>query len=171
VSAATDPAATDPDVATFRRVAGRFATGVCVLSTVDGGLDHAMTANAFTTVSLEPMLVLVCVETEARFHDAVLAAGQWAVSILDETGRGVSEWLASRGRPLTGQLDRIPFHRGPLTGAPLIDSALGWIECRTTAVHPAGDHDLVVGEVVGLGLGPSQAEPLVYFRSAYHKLA
>jgi len=160
-----------PDVATFRRVGGRFATGVCVLATVDGGFDHAMTASAFTTVSLEPMLVLACVDTEARFHDAVVSAGEWAVSILDAESRPASDWLASRGRPLVGQLDRIPFHRGPLTGAALVDSALGWLECRTTAVHPAGDHSIVVGEVVGLELGPADGVPLLYFRSGYHKLA
>ena len=159
------------DVATFRRVAGRFATGVAVISALDGGTDHAMTASAFTTVSLEPMLVLVCVETEARSHDAVVEAGQWAVSILDETARGVSDWLATRGRPLPGQLDRVPFHRGAITGAALVDSALGWLEVRTTAVHPAGDHSIVVGEVVGLELGPSSSDPLLYFRSGYHKLA
>jgi flavin reductase len=160
-----------PDEATFRRVAGRFATGICVLTTVEAGRDHAMTANAFTSVSLEPMLVLACVEVEARFHDAVLATGHWAVSILDETGRGVSDWLATRGRPLAGQLDRVPFHRGPVTGAALVDSALGWMEVRTTAVHPAGDHSLVLGEVIGLELGPAQSEPLLWYRSAYHKLA
>jgi flavin reductase (DIM6/NTAB) family NADH-FMN oxidoreductase RutF len=155
----------------FRRVVGRFATGVCVVTAVDGPTDHAMTANAFTSVSLDPMLVLTCVETEARFHDAILAAGEWAVSILDETSRGVSEWLATRGRPLPGQLDRVPFHRGPVTGAALIDGALGWMEVRTTAVHPGGDHSIVVGEVVGLELGEGRTDPLLYFRSAYHKLA
>jgi flavin reductase (DIM6/NTAB) family NADH-FMN oxidoreductase RutF len=160
-----------PDEATFRRVVGRFASGVCVLSAVDAGQDHAMTASAFTSVSLEPMLVLACVEVEARFHDAALSAGEWAVSILDETARGVSDWLATRGRPLAGQLGRVSFHRGPVTGAALIDSALGWIEVRTTAVHPAGDHSLVLGEVVGLELGSSQAEPLLWYRSAYRKLA
>jgi flavin reductase (DIM6/NTAB) family NADH-FMN oxidoreductase RutF len=144
---------------------------VCVLSTVVDGTDHAMTANAFTSVSLEPLLVLACVETEARFHDAVLEAGEWAVSILDADARPVSDWLASRGRPLVGQLDRVPFHRGPVTGAALLDRAVGWMECRTTAVHPAGDHSIVVAEVVGLEFGEDHAEPLVYYRSAYHKLA
>jgi flavin reductase (DIM6/NTAB) family NADH-FMN oxidoreductase RutF len=159
-----------PDLAAFRRVAGRFATGVCVLTAVDGGFDHAMTANAFTTVSLDPMLVLACVETEARFHDAVISAGEWAVSILDAESRRVSDWLASRGRPLVGQLDRIPFHRGPVTGAALIEGSLGWLECRTTAVHPGGDHSILVAEVVSLEVGPAHAQPLLYFRSAYHKL-
>jgi flavin reductase (DIM6/NTAB) family NADH-FMN oxidoreductase RutF len=162
---------TDPDPAAFRRVAGRFATGVCVLSTVYRGVDHAMTANAFTSVSLEPMLVLACVEIEARFHDAVLESGRWAVSILDETARPVSDWLASRGRPLHGQLDRIPFHRGRLTGAALLDASIGWLECRTTAVHPGGDHSIVVAQVTGVELGPDRTDPLLYFRSGYHKLS
>lgn len=163
--------AAPPDAATFRRVAGRFATGVCVVTTVDRGVDHAMTVSTFTSVSMEPMLVGVCVETEARFHDAVVAAGYWAVSILDAGGRAVSTWLATRGRPLAGQLDRTPFHRGPATGAALLDGALGWIEARTTAVYPAGDHSIVLGEVIGLELGPARAEPLLYYRSAYRKLA
>ena len=164
----TDP---EPDLAGFRRVAARFATGVCVLTAVDGGVDHAMTANAFTSVSLEPLLVAVCVETEARFHDAVLATGEWAVSILDESARPVADWLASRGRPLGGQLDRVPHHRGPVTGAALVDAALGWLECRTIAVHPAGDHSIVIGEVVGLEVGNPDVQPLLWYRSAYHKLA
>jgi len=159
------------DQASFRRAAGRFATGVCVLSAVDGGMDHAMTANAFTSVSMDPMLVLACVETEARFHDAVLSAGRWAVSVLDDSARPVADWLATRGRPLVGQLDRVPFHRGPHTGAALLDPALAWLECRTQAVYPAGDHSIVLGEVIGVGLGEESNHPLLYFRSGYRKLA
>ena len=162
---------TEPDLGAFRRVVGRFATGVCVLTTVDATIDHAMTANAFASVSLDPMLVLACVEIEARFHDAVLAAGQWAVSILDDTARPISDWLASRGRPLDGQLERIAFHRGALTGAPLLDAAIGWLECRTTAVHPGGDHSIVVAEVIGVQLGDERRDPLLYFRSSYHALS
>jgi flavin reductase len=165
------PTAPEADPAAFRRAVGRFATGVCVLTAVERGLDQAMTANAFTSVSLEPMLVLACVETDARFHDAVLAAGYWAVSVLDEQARPLSDWLASRGRPLHGQLDRVPFHRGRLTGAALIESSLAWLECRTEAVYPAGDHSIVVGQVIGVELGPEPNQPLIYFRSAYHKLA
>ena len=162
---------TEPDPSAFRRVAGRFATGVCVLSTVNRGVDHAMTANAFTSVSMDPMLVLACVEIEARFHDAVLESGQWAVSVLDESARPVSDWLASRGRPLHGQLDQIPFHRGRLTGAALIDASIGWLECRTTAVYPGGDHSIVVAEVTAVEFGPDAGDPLIYFRSGYHKLS
>ena len=75
-----------------------------------------MTANAVTSVSLEPMLVLVCVELEARFHDAILEAGVWGVSILAAPARPAADWLATRGRPLHGQLDRIAHTHGPQTG-------------------------------------------------------
>lgn len=158
------------DVASFRRATGRFTTGVCIVTAVDGGLDHAMTANAFTSVSLEPLLVLVCVETEARFHDAVTTAGAWAVNILDASGRPVADWLATRGRPLHGQLDRIPHRPGPLTGAAILDQATSWVECRTQAIHPGGDHDIVVGEVVSLGFGHDDTGTLLYHRGAYRFL-
>lgn len=155
----------------FRRAAGRFATGVCVVTTRADGLDHAMTANAFTSVSLDPLLVLVCVETDARFHDAITAAGGWGVSVLAESARGTADWLATRGRPLHGQLDRVAHHAGPLTGAALLDGSLATLECRTQAVHPGGDHSIVVGQVLGVALGDDGGSPLVYHRSAYRRLA
>jgi flavin reductase len=158
------------DRALFRRAVGRFATGVCVVSTVLDGRDHAMTANAFTSVSLDPLLVLVCVEQDARFHDAVLDAGFWGVSVLDERARAVAEWLATPGRPLLGQLAPVAHHRGPVTGVALADDSLATLECRTSAVHPAGDHVIVVGEVVGVGLAPEGHGPLVYHRSSYRLL-
>jgi flavin reductase len=158
------------DPAVFRRAVGRFATGVCVVSTVTGGHDHAMTANAFTSVSLDPLLVLVCVEQDARFHDAVLESGTWGVSVLNDTARGVAEWLATPGRPLIGQLEPVPHHRGPVTGVALVDASLATLECRTTAVHDAGDHVIVVGEVVGVGLAPDGHGALVYHRSSYRAL-
>jgi flavin reductase (DIM6/NTAB) family NADH-FMN oxidoreductase RutF len=159
-----------PDAGTFRRAAGRFATGVCVVTAVENGLDHAMTANAFTSVSLDPLLVLVCVETDARFHDAVLESGQWALSVLDAGARPVAEWLATRGRPLHGQLDRVPFRRGPKTGAALLEQANAWLECRTQAVYPGGDHSIVVGEVLTADVGAQDHGSLVYHRSAYTRL-
>ena len=122
----TDPSPDSPvDEGLFRRTAGRFATGVCAVTTRAAGIDHAMTVNTFTSVSLEPLLVLVCVEVEARFHDAVLDAGVWGVSVLDASARPVAEWLATRGRPLHGQLDRVPHHRGPVTGVALLDQSVG----------------------------------------------
>lgn len=154
----------------LRLAMGRFATGVTVLTTVTGGHDHAMTANAVASVSMEPMLVLACVEVDARFHDAVAEAGLWGVSVLDAEQRPTADWLATQGRPLHGQLDRVPHHRGS-TGVALLDGALATIECRTTDMHPAGDHSIVVGEVVSIGVAEHPGAALTYYRSRYGSLA
>lgn len=172
--AVPEPVPARPDADAFRKVVGCFATGVTVVTAHLDGVDHAMTANSFTSVSLDPLLVLVCVEKEARFHDAVVEVGAWAVSVLDETARASATWFATRGRPLHGQLDRHPHSRGPMTGAALLDASLATIECATTAVYDAGDHDIVVGEVLGVGLPASRpdarARPLLWYRARYHTI-
>ncbi len=154
------------DEASFRRAVGHFASGVTVATTRLGSFDHAMTASAFTSVSLEPPLVLVCVDKEARFRDAVLESGTWAVSVLSVSMRRAADWFATKGRPLVGQLDRYPHHRG-VTGAALLDGSLAWVECRTHAVYDGGDHDIVLGAVVAATVGDRDADPLLYHRSRY----
>lgn len=164
------PARAPVDADAFRRVVGHFATGITVVTTEVGGVDHAMTASAFTSVSLDPVLVLVCVDKEARFRDAVLESGSWGVSILSAAGRRAAEWFATKGRPLVGQLDQFPHHRGPATGVALLDGAIAWLEVRTTAAYDGGDHDIVVGEVIDLAVGDRDATPLIYHRGHYGKL-
>jgi flavin reductase (DIM6/NTAB) family NADH-FMN oxidoreductase RutF len=161
---------TDAECDQFRLAMGRFATGVTVLSTFAGGHDHAMTANALTSVSIEPLLVLVSVEVDARFHDAIIESGVWGISVLSAAQRPVAEWLSTQGRPLHGQLDRIPHVRGPKTGVALVDGALAHLELRTTAVHPAGDHSIVVGEVLSISSHQHPGDALVYYRSRYQAL-
>lgn len=160
-----------PGADEFRRAVGRFATGVCVMTSRLDGHDHAMTANAFASVSLDPLLVVVSVAEEARFLDAVLQHGAWGVSILAEGARDTAEWLASPGRPVLSQLDRVAHHRGPATGVALLDVALTTLECRTHAIYPAGDHQLLVGEVVALGGPVDPPAPLVYHQGRYRALA
>lgn len=155
----------------FRLAMGRFASGVTVISTVARGLDHAMTANALSAVSLEPMLVLACVEVDSRFHDAVAESGLWGISVLTTRQRGIAAWLSTRGRPLHGQLDRVPFRRGEKTGVALLEGSLATIECQTVDMHPAGDHSILVGEVISLGAEEHPGEALVYYRSRYGSLA
>jgi flavin reductase (DIM6/NTAB) family NADH-FMN oxidoreductase RutF len=160
------------DPAVYRLAAGQFATGILAVSTTLAGIPHIMTVNAFTSVSLQPVLVLFCAEKIARFHDVVLETGIWAVSVLDEDSEKLSRWLATRGRPLEGQLDGVPHHPGPLTGAPILDGALSSLECRTTAVHDGGDHSIVVGEVIGVTPPPSPdgRRPLIFYASQYRRL-
>ncbi|HJY96457.1 MAG TPA: flavin reductase family protein [Streptosporangiaceae bacterium] len=155
------------DDASFRRAAGQFASGIVVVTTRGG---HAMTVSAFTSVSLDPPLVLFCAEKIARFHDAVLAEGSWAVSILAEDDEKTARWLATRGRPMDGQLDGVAHHPGPATGAPLLDDALAVLECRTTAVHDAGDHTIIVGEVQAVTAPDADRGPLLHYSGAYRRL-
>ncbi|MEV5329499.1 flavin reductase family protein [Nonomuraea fastidiosa] len=156
------------DPATFRKVVGRFATGVAIVTTRRGDADHAMTINSFTSVSLDPLLVLFCAEKIARFHDAVLEAGVWGVSVLPATMEDASRFFAHRGRPLNGQLATWAHHRGE-SGVALFDDAIATLECTTTAVHDGGDHSIVVGGVTALGT-PSGAAPLLYHEGRYKSL-
>jgi flavin reductase (DIM6/NTAB) family NADH-FMN oxidoreductase RutF len=163
----------DPSVdpALFRRVAGRFATGVAIVTSVVDGADHAMTVNAFASVSLDPLLVMFCPEKIARFHDLGLDAGEWAVSVLSEGMRDASQWFATRGRMLDGQLQGWDHVRGPVTGAAIFSDAVAALECRTHAVHDAGDHSIVVGEVLSLHVPSPDARPLIFYGGGYGRLA
>lgn len=158
------------DQLAYRRVVGRFATGVTVVtSSLDGEL-HAMTANSFTSVSLDPVLVLFCAEKIARFHDVVLETGTWAVSVLARQHEEASRRFAVRGRPLDDQFSGLPYSLGPVTGAPVLDGALAALECRTVSTLEAGDHTVVLGEVLSVELPASDAEPLLYFEGSYRIL-
>ncbi|MGP3957578.1 flavin reductase family protein [Nonomuraea sp. 3N208] len=156
----------DPEA--YRKVVGRFATGVAIVTTRFGGIDHAMTVNSFTSVSLEPLLVLFCAEKVARFHDAVLEAGIWGVSVLPASMEDASRFFAHRGRPLNGQLTRWAHHRGE-SGVALFDEAIATLECTTTDVHEGGDHSIVVGAVTAMGT-PSEEMPLMYHEGRYKRL-
>jgi flavin reductase (DIM6/NTAB) family NADH-FMN oxidoreductase RutF len=157
--------------ADFRRAAGQLPTGIMVVATRLDGVDHAMTVSAFTAVSLDPLLVLFCAEKIARFHDTVLAAGFWSVSVLDEQAEKAARWFATRGRPLENQLEGIGHHPGPATGAPVLAGALSVLECRTTAVHDGGDHSIIVGEVVAVAESADGRGPLIHHAGRYRSLA
>lgn len=155
------------DVLDYRRVVGRFATGVTVITTRVDGEQHAMTCNSFTSVSLEPVLVLFCAEKIARFHDVVLSTGTWAVSVLAQGQEDVSRRFAARGRPLEDQFSGLPHSLGPVTGAAVVEGALASLECRTVSVADAGDHTVVIGEVLGLGVPDPDGDPLLYYEGRY----
>jgi flavin reductase len=159
-----------PEPTTFRAVMSRLATGVTVVTTVADGLDHAMTANAVTSVSLAPLLVLVSVDRTTRFHEALSAADHFGISVLPSAAEPTARWLATSGRPLAGQLDEVPHHRG-VSGVALLDGALATVECRVWARYDGGDHELVLGEVTTLAQPDPDAEPLLYFRSRYRGLS
>ena len=162
---------TPVDPADFRAVLGRFTTGITVVTTLQGGVPHAMTANAFTSVSLDPPLVLVCVDKGVRMHDAMLSCGSWAASVLTADQQPLAERYARSGRDLLTQFDGVQTTAAPKTGCPVIEGALSWLECRTWATYDGGDHTIVVGEVLSLGVdelaGP---DALVYLTGGYRRI-
>jgi flavin reductase (DIM6/NTAB) family NADH-FMN oxidoreductase RutF len=159
-AAATGVAATDA----FRAAMGRLPAGVVVVSVRWRGMDHAMTASAVTSVSLEPPMLLVCVHEDARLREALDDVDTWAISVLADDQGPVADWLASPGRPAIGQLDRVPHVPAPRSGAAWVSGAAAWFECRTAQIVPAGDHDVVVAEVLESREGEPEAGSLVHLR-------
>ena len=156
-----------PAAQAFREAMGRFPTGVTLIGTEHEGLASLMTVSSFTSVSLDPLLVLVCVSRTTRFHDTVLEAGRWGVSFLAAHQEELSRRFAVHGRDIDTSLDGVDTHDGAVTGVPLVDGSLVTLECRTTASHDGGDHTIVVGEVVALEVGADPLPALVWHRGAY----
>lgn len=158
------------DHRSFRDAVGRFATGVTVVTTVLDGVHHAMTANSFTSVSLDPLLVLVSVDRAARFHDVVVKAGVFGVSVLSAAQEATARWFADRERPRDDtQFADHPYQVGSSTGVALFDGALATLECRVHSILDGGDHSLVLGEVVALS-SMTSGDPLVFYAGSYGSL-
>lgn len=155
-----------PPSEAFRTVMSRFATGVTVMTTLLDGEPHGMTASAVSSLSLDPLLVLVCIERDTSMCQLVVDAGVFAVSILASDQQALSDRFADPGRPAgAAQFDGVPS-RPATTGAPVLDGSLAWVDCQLWRTYDGGDHLIVVGEVVDQGLGEPD-DALVYYRSAY----
>jgi flavin reductase (DIM6/NTAB) family NADH-FMN oxidoreductase RutF len=156
----------------LRHVMGHFASGVTIATALHHGVKHAMTATAVCSVSLEPPLVLVCVSKSSRFHGAIIKSENWCLSLLTVDQESLAKHFSNRGRDLLSQFDNVPHTPSPLSGTPLIDGSLAWLECTTYGVHDGGDHTIVVGEILrASGLpsddDPNAPAPLTYYRGAY----
>ena len=150
----------------FRQALGHFATGVTVVTTSDGdGRPTGLTASAFTSVSLDPPLVLVCVDHKSQSYPALRERGRFAVNILRRDQQAVSRRFASTR---LDKFDEVPFHVSAI-GLPLIDAALAQLECVTVSMHVEGDHTIFVGRVERAHVGAG--EPLVYYRGLYDRLS
>lgn len=152
------------DDAQFKLAMSHFASGVTVVTTEQEGTPYGMTVAAFSSLSLHPPLVLVCIEKSVRSHEAIASAGKFGVSILSGTQADVSNRFASRGED---KFSGIATHRGT-TGVPLIDGAITSLECTLREQFPGGDHSIFVGEVVAIET--AEGVPLVYYRSGYREL-
>lgn len=149
----------------FRRVCSRFASGVTILTVVDAdGVPHGMTASSFTSVSLNPPLILICVGSGARFLEVFRSAEHFGVNILDETQRRLSERFAGSGYDRFEGVDWTPG----ATGVPLFPGVLATLECAPFRSLTAGDHEILIGNV--LHANWKEGEPLVHFGSQYRAL-
>ncbi|CAM5624639.1 flavin reductase family protein [Streptomyces sp. NPDC005930] len=143
----------------LRRVCGLFTTGVTVITTGSESEADGTTVNSFTSVSLEPPLVLFCLHRRSRLHTLLTESGGFTVNFLSGRQQSLARHFAER-RP--DMLVGVPHHFGP-DGLPVLSEALAHLTCTTVDVHTAGDHDIVVGEVVDLGTPEQGREPLIFF--------
>ena len=153
----------DPGRELFREAFGRFATGVAVVTSATPAASGGMTANALCSLSLEPLLALVCFENNARTLPIVREARRFAVNVLSADQMGVAEVFASK-LPESEKLEGVP-HRYE-AGIPLIEGALSWVVCTLRELIAGGDHTIAIGEVVELGLG--DGDPLLWYAGQYH---
>lgn len=148
-----------------REIMGKFATGVTVAGTRLGDDTWGMTANAVSSLSLDPPLVLLCVARESQSRDKYAEAGCFALSILGAQHEEISNRFAFKGPKDFSGLDTITAE----TGAPIIADALAWVDCRVSEILAGGDHDIFVGEIVA---GETQeGSPLLYYQGEYAQLA
>lgn len=153
------------DRESFRRACAKFATGIAVAAVIGkDGVPRGLTANSFTSVSLSPPLVLVCVDVSSGVLPHFRASSFFAINILNEHQRHLSTRFARKGHDRFTGVEWMPGE----TGAPLLPYALGSLECSLTQTVEAGDHVIFIGKVVSAGW--REGRPLVYFNSAYHRL-
>jgi flavin reductase (DIM6/NTAB) family NADH-FMN oxidoreductase RutF len=144
------------------------AAGVVVVSVADGGGFRGLTATSFTSASLEPPLVLVCLDSLTRTRDAVAETGAFTVSVLERSQEFAAQRFAGQA-PLVGPSWGDVPHTLGANGLPIVRGAIAWFECRLVDLHPAGDHEIAVGEVSAAGRGGG--EPLILWDRAFWRLA
>ena len=147
---------------------GIFATGVTVV-TLESEELYGMTANAFSSLSLDPPLILICVAKTASMHTALAGTSSFAVNILGENQEDISTLFAKHGR-MEEPLGGTPYHTGVL-GTPILDGCIAFAECKIRDQFPGGDHTIIVGEVVDFASNNSDDDPLLFFKGKYRKLS
>jgi flavin reductase (DIM6/NTAB) family NADH-FMN oxidoreductase RutF len=147
----------------FREAIGRFATGVTVVTTRGAAGPAGLTTNAVTSLSLDPLLLVVCFDNASRTLPVVLEARRFAVNVLHTGQTALAQVFASK-RVATEKFEAVTHSEA--SGVPVLDDALAWFACELREVHPGGDHTIGIGEIVEMGGGPD-AEPLVFYRGLY----
>lgn len=153
----------------FRELMRRYPTGVTVVTTRDGDVDHGMTANAVTSVSLDPILFSVSVSKEARLHDYLDRAGHFVVNLLAADQGDVSATFAKKELSDEERWSTVTTHRSAV-GAMRIDGCVGYLECEVVDRFAAGSHTIFLGQVQAIEPGEDRA-PLLFYGGSYRELA
>jgi len=155
------------DADTFRSVLGRFASGITILTARDAaGADHGMTVSAFCSLSLNPPLVLFCVDHSASMHDLLLGHPTIGVSVLSSEQEPHSRRFAADE---TDRFDGIAFTRGE-NDVVLLEAALAHMECRILEHHEGGDHTIFIAEIDRAAQHATEGRPLLYYRGGYAQI-
>jgi len=157
------------DATAFRKALGQFASGVTVITTSHEGTPFGMTASAFTSVSLDPPLVLFCADKRARSGTMVGPAGVFAVNILGENQRDFSDLFAGKGTDEERSEKLAQIGKVAETGAPILPDVVAWLDCRVDRTIDAGDHFIYIGLVLASGT-MGDTRPLLYWHGNYRRL-
>jgi flavin reductase (DIM6/NTAB) family NADH-FMN oxidoreductase RutF len=155
------------DATQLRSVCGHFVTGVTIVTSVDGQEPVGLTVNSFTSVSLDPPLILFCLHRASSVRRAILATKCFTVNILAEAQHDLSRRFATRG---VSRFSAVPYSTGS-NGAPVLQDALAHVSCRLIEELQGGDHVIVLGEVTDVGIIDESAAPLTFFRGSHRRLA
>jgi flavin reductase (DIM6/NTAB) family NADH-FMN oxidoreductase RutF len=154
-----------PDDKQFRSVLGHFATGVTIITAMDRDEPVGMAANSFTSLSLDPPLILFCVAHTSSTWPRIESAGMFAVNILGEEGEALCQLFATKGADRFGAT---PWRVG-VSGAPVLEEAIAYLDCRFEAEYPGGDHKIIVGRVLDLDVREG-ARPLLFYKGGYERM-
>jgi 3-hydroxy-9,10-secoandrosta-1,3,5(10)-triene-9,17-dione monooxygenase reductase component len=150
----------------FRSVLGHFASGVAVVTAISDGTPVGMTIQSFCSLSLDPPLILLCPARTSTSWPRIDAVGDLCVNLLKEGDEYLARKLAESG---TAKFDEVAWSPSELTGSPILDGNLAWIDCRISQTYSGGDHMIVVCEVLALS-ARTNVRPLIFFQSTFQRI-
>jgi 3-hydroxy-9,10-secoandrosta-1,3,5(10)-triene-9,17-dione monooxygenase reductase component len=154
------------DTSQFKDALSRFATGITIVSGMEDGEPVGFTCQSFLSLSIDPPFVAVAPARTSTSWPRIARAGSFCVNVLGDHQEELCAGFAVSGG---SKFDGVNWHPAPITGAPLIEGSLAWVDCHVELVHDAGDHELIIGKVLDLGTG--EGSPLLFFRSNFVTVA
>ncbi|HEY7915565.1 MAG TPA: flavin reductase family protein [Acidimicrobiales bacterium] len=154
------------DLAQFKDAMSRFTTGVTVVAGMEDGRPVGFTCQSFVSLSIDPPFIAVAPARSSTSWPRIARAGKFCVNVLGDHQEEVCRRFAVSGGD---KFEGVGWHPAPVSGAPVIEGSLAWVDCSLELVHEAGDHELIIGKVLDLGLG--DGSPLVFFRSSFATVA